>query len=421
MKMSEDNLTKETKDYLTIGFDTLPILDTIFIWYDGCIKIEDGKPVANLSKLPSKNCNSIKNLGSFKKKKHELNSTLLKYKINLTNVELEYPIPKDFFTELSKIKTDFCKIIYIMDITNNRIEPLDFLRELIINYGEKILGNLVIFFKCDQMFLGGIPYNNNIKREQLQEIFDKQCDIYDNRVTLRKNQIVDYLKKQVKEYRQARSSKTDKDIRYYINEIEIFEIGNANYEQLNNKLVKNVTHLPFINHESFEKKIDWIHPLLEFLQRNVETQINLNSINKIMDEKRKKFLKDTKKYKIFEKALELTKKNNEKRNELQLTRDSLETVKILKVIWTGIWGSARDLKAPENVIDLQNYILEIIKNPEFQTSTDFAVDLAIQKAIENTLTCVDEKDTKMLFLQDFINNKNFLEQTELSDSDEDED
>lgn len=409
-----------SKDYLTIGFDSLPILDAIYSLFDGCIvKTEDGKPVANLSKLPSKNCNYIKNLGSFRQKKYELNSSLLEYKINLTNVELEYPIPKDFFTQLSKIETDFCKIIYIMDITNNRIEPLDFLRELIINYGEKILGNLVIFFKCDRIFLGGIP-PNNIKREQLQEIFDTQCDIYANRVTLRKNQIVNYLKKQVKQYREARSSKTDKDIRYYINEIELFEIGNAKYEQQNNELKKKVTHLPFINHESFKKKTDWIDPLIEFLQRNVETQINLNSINKIMDKKRKKFIKDTKKYEIFLEALEKTKKNNERRNELQNTRKSLETCQILKVLAMGVIKSANHCKIPKNANDLENFILDIIKNPEFQTSTEFAVDLAIQNAIENTLTCIDEKDTKMLFFQNFLNEKNMLE-AQLSDSDSDDD
>ena len=411
-----------SKDYLTIGFDPYPFLDTISTLFECPVIIsETGEKIADLSKLPSKNCNTIKNAGSFNKKKHELNSSLLKYKINLTNVELKYPIPKNFFTQLSKIKTDFCKIIYMMDITNNRIEPLDFLRELVINYGEKILKNLVIFFKCDRIFLGGIP-PNNIK--EIQEIFDKQCDVYTNRITLRTNQIINYLEKQVKEYREVRSRKTDKDIRYYIDDIQIFEIGNAKY-QLDSKCntyKKKVTHLPFINHESFVNKMDWIDPIIEFIQQDVETQINFNEINKKMDEKRKKFLKDTKKYEIFLEALEKTKKNNEKRNEKQATRNSLEALQIIKVFICGYFRSASNLKAPENVNDLKDFILNIIKNPEFQNSTNFAVDLVIQKAIENTLTSIDEKDTRMMFLQEFITIKNELEEiSEPSDNDDDDD
>jgi hypothetical protein len=413
-----------SKDYLTIGFDPLPVLDTIYTLLDGCvIKTNTGqtlnKQTINLSKLPSKNTNSIKNLGNFIIKKYELKSLLLKYKINFTNVKIEYPIPKNFFTQLSKIKINFCKIIYIMDLTDNRIKPIDFLRELIINYGEKILRNLVIFFKCDKIFLGGNP-SNNIKEGKLQEIFDKQCDTYTNRVTLRTNQIENYLEKQVKEYREIRSCKTNKEIRYYINEIQIFEIGNAIYE-LQNTYTKKVTHLPYINHDSFLKKMDWKDSLIEFLEKDVETPINLNSINKSMDLKRKKFDKDTKKFKIFEKALDLTKRNNEKRNELQAQQESLEQLKILKVLVIGLFKSASNCKMPENVNDFPDFILNMIKSPEFQDSTDYATDLAIANAIQNTLTCIAEKDTKMMFLQEFINNKNLLEQTEISSDDSDSD
>ena len=333
--------------------------------------------------------------------------------VNLTIDELVIPdlsveeTKIDFFDTLSENEFNYDIIFYMIDGSNNRLNNYIhlFIRKLIVYFGESILSNFVILQSKSNMIRKTLNLNipelneisnsemkefanefkdmdeseidlqlddrdNKIKlvREKIKEKINEIYNFYNERCTVRKNQIMEEITnivKYVRSYLDDENEEKKQSINKYTKYITYLEVGLINLN-MNRYYVTNLPDYRFYNSLNYlckkffvsyegDTKCNWVLKLKQKISNITRQPINFNQLRTMRKEIKKIEKESERDLRLLKLAIE----NAEQKIKQKIRRQDI--VKFTKYCKSWIPYMAHATSVTNN--NKSSY-LEYLKNPE---------------------------------------------------------